>query len=346
MVFVTKTYYDSRKILTPETAEKGRLPASKINAYRTPPTSFLRKDFVIFALKNGGTAFGGGLDRNELKILIEKWNKAFSSKPVYFDEIAFKRIALASGHPLTINQIDLRLLFPTTFSCFRNSDFLSFLCRQAEFSTRHEKLSAKSVEHILSKWNYAFRFSATKQLVFYDNDFLRLCSGSSVKGVIDNKCMNRIYGLLLRRFSTLPLDKYVYSLEGVMEHHAVGKPPISAKRFVQICLQEGIDPHLAASQAAAESQFGTQGLGKRTKNMCNIGNASSRNSRDMFDWERGLRSYCSYMRKHVGKTFKEASLNDFKRRDTGASYATRADYVEYVGEIARSIAKKLRTKWA
>lgn len=139
----------------------------------------------------------------------------------------------------------------------------------------------------------------------------------------------------------LQYDVYLRRFRRMMEQNSYGPSPIPAERFLKICSAKGIDPILAASQAIAESHFGTDGLAISTHNIFNVGNTDDGTANPMGQWERGMMAYCDLMKDAYGDNLDDCVKRDFRRVDSGARYASGPSYTRDVAQIGREVEQTL-----
>lgn len=135
----------------------------------------------------------------------------------------------------------------------------------------------------------------------------------------------------------LSYDVYLSRFQERMDHYSHRRAPMKADRFIAICAEEGVDPILALSQAAAESNVGIAGAAVDTHNFCNVGNTDDGSLSHKGSWENGLRSYCRQMKRAYGVTLAECAKRDFTRTDNGDRYASNPNYTAEVLKIGTDL---------
>ncbi len=118
--------------------------------------------------------------------------------------------------------------------------------------------------------------------------------------------------------------------------------PITAKRFLELCVEYNFDPSLALAQAIQESHIGTNGERPiSTRNIFNVGNVDSGANRQMGGWEEGMRAYLELMTTSYGNSADNVLKRDFQRLDGGGRYATSSRYYSdirsLVGEVRQAL---------
>ncbi len=118
--------------------------------------------------------------------------------------------------------------------------------------------------------------------------------------------------------------------EQIFLQYSGNNPPISARRFLELCAEYDFDPTLALAQAIQESNIGTKGRAVYTKNIFNVGNTDSGDNRFFSSFEDGMRAYLELMVSKYASTAEEFIGKGAMRIDGAGKYATDPNYTERI----------------
>lgn len=124
-------------------------------------------------------------------------------------------------------------------------------------------------------------------------------------------------------------------VQNFIDEKSKGKSPLDAEDFFSVAKKYDVPVDFLLAQAALESNFGTEGMGKRTKNMGNVGNNANTGKETYMDsYLEGLEKMASLLsRRYRPKGNNWESLLDDFVNDKGYRYAEEAGYEDAVSGL-------------
>lgn len=154
----------------------------------------------------------------------------------------------------------------------------------------------------------------------------------------------RVRGPLPKGYSAqeiLANRKLFKKFEEIINEVTQGEETVPARQLLLLCKNFGVDPTLVLAQGILESRWGTQGAGKATKNIFNVGNTDDGTLRYFSTYAEGLEEYLKLLRNRYHVKAERFIEGRAQRRDGKGRYATDPDYTDKLRQVVHKIRQHL-----
>lgn len=154
----------------------------------------------------------------------------------------------------------------------------------------------------------------------------------------------RVRGFLPRGYSALDIlqnEKLFKKFEEIIKAVTQGEETVSAKQLLLLRKKHGVDPTLVLAQGILESRWGTQGAGKATKDIFNVGNTDVGTLTYFSTYAEGLEEYLKLLKNLYHVKAERFIAGRGERRDGRGRYATDPNYSDKVRQLVHKIRQHL-----